>query len=62
VNEDDLRLLARQRAEVVREQILHARKIETERIFVVEPKSLAPEHNKDNKDKLRDSRVDFRLH
>jgi len=58
VSQDDLRLLARKRAQVVREQILHARKIETERIFVVEPKSIAPEHNA----KLRDSRVDFRLH
>jgi hypothetical protein len=57
VTQDDLRLLARQRAQVVREQILRAQKIETERVFLVEPKTILPQH----KDKIRDSRVDFRL-
>jgi hypothetical protein len=55
--DDDLRLLARQRAQTAREHILQSKKIETERVFLVEPKSIAPEH----KDKVRESRVDFRL-
>jgi hypothetical protein len=55
--DDDLRLLARQRAQTAREQILRSKKIETERVFLIEPKSLAAEH----KDKVADSRVDFRL-
>jgi uncharacterized protein involved in outer membrane biogenesis len=55
--DDDLRLLARQRAQTAREHILHAKKIETERVFLVEPKSIAPEP----KDKVGDCRVDFRL-
>ena len=57
VTEDDLRLLARQRAQVARDHILRGRKIETERVFVLEPKSIRPEH----KEKVHDSRVDFRL-
>jgi uncharacterized protein involved in outer membrane biogenesis len=57
ITQDDLRLLARQRGQVAREQILRAKPIATERIFLIEPKTLAPEH----KDKVRDSRVDFRL-
>jgi hypothetical protein len=57
VAESDLRLLARQRAQVAREQILGGKKIETERVFLIEPKSLRPAR----KDKVRDSRVDFRL-
>jgi hypothetical protein len=57
LTQDDLRLLARQRAQVAREQILRVQKIETERVFLVEPKRIPPEH----KDKVRDSRVDFRL-
>jgi hypothetical protein len=55
--DDDLRLLARQRAQTAREQMLRSKKIETERVFLVEPKSIEPEH----KEKVRDSRVDFRL-
>jgi hypothetical protein len=57
VGEGDLRLLARQRAQVAREQIRHGGKIETERVFLVEPKSQHPTHN----GKERDSRIDFRL-
>ena len=57
VAESDLRLLARQRAQVAREQILRGKKVETERVFLVEPKSLRPAR----KDKVRDSRIDFRL-
>jgi hypothetical protein len=57
ISNDDLRLLARRRAEIARDEILKKRKIETERIFLVEPRSIAPVHM----DKVRDSRVDFRL-
>jgi uncharacterized protein involved in outer membrane biogenesis len=57
VSNDDLRLLARRRAEVARAEILKKAKIETERVFLVEPRSIAPVHM----DKVRDSRVDFRL-
>jgi len=55
--QDDLRLLARQRAQVVREQILHERNIETERVFLIEPKTIPPIQ----RDKVSNSRVDFRL-
>ena len=55
--EGDLRLLARQRAQVAREQILRGKRVETERVFLIEPKSLRPAH----KDKVRECRVDFRL-
>ncbi len=54
VSDDDLRLLAQQRAQEVKDQLAKA-KIEPERIFVVEPRSLAAE----KKDKLKGSRVDF---
>ncbi len=57
VKDDDLRLLASQRALKVKDHILKSNKVEPERIFLVEPKSLAPE----KKEKLKDSRVDFRL-
>jgi hypothetical protein len=57
VNESDLRRLASQRAQKVRETILRAGQIQSERIFVIEPKSLAPE----KKEKLKDSRVNFKL-
>jgi len=36
VGESDLRLLARQRAQVAREHILRGKKIETERVFLIE--------------------------
>jgi hypothetical protein len=57
ITQDDLRLLARTRAQKVRERILRAQKIETERIFLIEPKSIAPT----TKAKAKLSRVDFRL-
>ncbi len=57
VSQDDLRLLARRRAEIARAEIIKKRAIETERVFLVEPRSIAPLHM----DKVRDSRVDFRL-
>ncbi len=57
VKESDLRSLASQRAMQVKETILKPGQVEPERIFIVEPKSLAPE----KKEKLKDSRVDFRI-
>ena len=57
VKDDDLRMLASQRAMAVKDYILKSKQVEPERIFLVEPKSLQPE----KKEKIRDSRIDFRL-
>jgi uncharacterized protein involved in outer membrane biogenesis len=57
VTDDDLRQLASQRALKVKDYLLKSGKVTADRIFLVEPKSLAPE----KKEKLKDSRVDFRL-
>ncbi|HEX9019635.1 MAG TPA: DUF748 domain-containing protein [Nitrospirota bacterium] len=57
ITDDDLRQLASTRARTVRELILNSHKVEPERIFLLEPKALLPEE----KDKLRNSRVDFSL-
>jgi len=56
INESDLRTLASQRSVRVRETLVK-NGIEGERLFIIEPKSLPPE----KKDKVKDSRVDFRL-
>ncbi|MGE5190686.1 MAG: DUF748 domain-containing protein [Gemmatimonadota bacterium] len=57
VKPDDLRALALSRAEAVKDVILGSGKVAPERVFLVEPKSLAPE----KKEKVKDSRVDFRI-
>ncbi len=57
IKEGDLRTLATQRAMKVKDAILKSGKVEPERVFILEPKSLAPE----KKEKLKDSRVDFKL-
>jgi len=57
VTDDDLRQLAVDRASHVRDRLVAVGKVEAERVFLVAPKSLPPER----KDKLRDSRVDFRI-
>jgi hypothetical protein len=57
VKNDDLRMLASQRALRVKDYLLKSKQIEPERIFLIEPKSLQPEKN----EKLKDSRIDFRL-
>jgi hypothetical protein len=57
IKESDLRSLASQRATSVKETILKTGKVESERIFILEPKSLLPE----KKEKLKESRVDFKL-
>ncbi len=56
VDNDDLRLLAPRRAEAAR-QALAKSGIAPERIFVMEPKTLAAE----KKDKARDTRADFAI-
>ena len=55
VTEDDLRLLARRRAQAVKDVLLSSGRVEPERIFLLEPRSLSPE----KKEKMKDSRVDF---
>jgi uncharacterized protein involved in outer membrane biogenesis len=57
VTDDDLRRLAMERASRVRDRLAGSGKVEPGRIFLVEPKTLPPER----KEKLRDSRVDFRI-
>jgi len=57
VKDDDLRQLASQRALAVRDYILKSKQVEPERIFLIEPKAVQPE----KKEKVADSRVDFKL-
>jgi hypothetical protein len=57
IKEEDLKTLANQRAMKVKEVILKSGQIEPERIFILEPKTLPPE----KKEKIKDSRVDFKL-
>jgi hypothetical protein len=57
VKEGDLRTVASQRAMKVRDAILKSGQVEPERVFVLEPKSLSPA----KKEKIKDSRVDFKL-
>ncbi len=57
VRDEDLKALAAERAREVREALLKSGKVDADRIFIVEPKTLAPE----KKDKIRASRVDFNL-
>ncbi|MDD4356856.1 MAG: DUF748 domain-containing protein, partial [Smithellaceae bacterium] len=57
VTDNDLTQLAANRAQAVREQLLQDSKVEPERIFIVKAPSLAPE----KKDKVKNSRVGFKL-
>jgi len=57
VTDDDLRGLAAMRAASVRDIILKSGHVEPERVFMAEPKSLAPE----KPGGLKESRVDFAL-
>jgi hypothetical protein len=57
VKEGDLRTLASQRSMKVKDAILKSGQVEGERVFILEPKSLAPV----KKEKVKDSRVDFKL-
>jgi hypothetical protein len=57
VTDDNLRQLAVERASHVRDRLAASGQVEPGRIFLVEPRTLSPER----KEKLRDSRVDFRI-
>jgi hypothetical protein len=57
VKDGDLRALASQRSMKVKDAILKSGQVEPERVFILEPKSLASE----KKEKAKDSRVDFKL-
>jgi uncharacterized protein involved in outer membrane biogenesis len=57
VTDDDLRQLAVERASHARDRLVATGKVEAERVFLVAPQTLPPER----KEKLRDSRVDFRI-
>ncbi len=57
VKEEDLRLLASQRAMKVKEAILKSGQVEPERVFIVGPKTLAPP----KRENLKESRVEFKL-
>ncbi len=56
VTDSDLRQLAARRAQNVKELMLQS-EIAADRIFIVEPKTLTPE----KKEKVKDSRADFKL-
>jgi len=57
VTDDDLRRLAIERTSRVRDHLVAMGGVDPGRVFLVEPKTLPPER----KEKLRDSRVDFRI-
>ncbi len=57
VTDDDLRLLSQRRAQAVKDALVATNLVEPERIFLVEPGTLVPEH----REKVRDSRVEFIL-
>jgi hypothetical protein len=57
VKDDDLRQLAARRALAVKDYILKSGKVNADRVFLLQPKSLQPE----KKDDLKNSRVDFKL-
>jgi len=57
VGDEELRQLAAQRANAAKEAILRSAQIDPERLFIVEPKTLVPE----KKEKLKNSRVEFKI-
>jgi len=57
ITDGDLIELSAKRAQTVREQLLEKGKVEPARIFLVKAPSLAPE----KKEKVKDSRVIFKL-
>jgi hypothetical protein len=57
ITDNDLRSLAAQRAMKVKDIILKSEKVQPERLFIIEPKSLSPE----KLDKVKDARVDVRI-
>ncbi len=57
VGDEELRQLAARRANAVKAALLQSGKIDPERLFIVQPKGLTPE----KKDKVTDSRVEFKI-
>ncbi|NLN39807.1 MAG: hypothetical protein GX155_09465, partial [Smithella sp.] len=57
IPEGDLNHLAARRAQAVREKLLADGRVEPERIFLVKPATVTPQQ----KEKAKDSRVDFKL-
>jgi hypothetical protein len=57
ITDSDLRQFAAKRAQSVKELLLKSGDITADRIFIVEPKTLVPE----KKEKVKDSRVNFKL-
>lgn len=57
ITDDDLRQLAARRAENIKELLLKSGEVRSDRIFIVEPKTPAAE----KKEKVKASRVDFKL-
>jgi uncharacterized protein involved in outer membrane biogenesis/outer membrane protein OmpA-like peptidoglycan-associated protein len=57
VTDSDLRQLAARRAQAVKELLLQPGNVDASRVFIVEPKTLSPE----KKEKIKNSRVDFKL-
>ncbi len=55
ITDDDLRDLAHRRAQAAKDLLLSSGRVDPERVFLVEPKTLSPE----KKEKLKNSRVDF---
>jgi hypothetical protein len=57
VEDDDINLLALERAKAVKKYLLDSGKVEPERVFLTKPESLVPE----KKEGLKDSRVELKL-
>ena len=57
VGDEELRQLAARRANTVKDALLKSGKIDAARVFIVEPKGLTPE----KKEKVKDSRVEFKI-
>ena len=55
--DEELRQLAARRANTVKDALLKSGKVDAARVFIVEPKGLAPE----KKEKVKDSRVEFKI-
>ena len=57
IKDEDLRALAMRRANSIKNALIQSGQVTADRIFIVEPKSLAPE----KKEKVKDSRADFKI-
>ena len=57
VGEEELRRLAADRANAVKQALLKSGKLDAERLFIVEPKALLPE----KKENVKSSRVEFKI-